>query len=65
MPNIWELCKIEADMKDMVSGLQTDISLQGNKIWTLPFSVEISFKGTKMQARLRWKNEVRSHFLCS
>jgi hypothetical protein len=58
MPNIEETCAIEADLKDLVSSLTIKNGPTGNIYWELEFSVLISFKGTKMQARLRWKNEV-------
>jgi hypothetical protein len=65
MPNIRMLCTIEADMKDMVSGLQTKTNRQGNRYWDLSFSVLVSFRGTKMQAKLRWKDEVSNEAMRS
>ncbi|PVF96862.1 hypothetical protein CPB86DRAFT_786494 [Serendipita vermifera] len=57
MPNTWELCTIEADMKDMVSAMETKLDPEGRKYWEMSFRVQVRFRGTKVQARLRWKNE--------
>ncbi|PVF96864.1 hypothetical protein CPB86DRAFT_475981 [Serendipita vermifera] len=56
MSGIREMCTIEADLKDLVSALNTKTGIRGNKYWELAFSVRITYKGTKLQARLIWKD---------
>jgi hypothetical protein len=57
MPNIRKICTIQADMKKMVSALEKETSRNG-KFWELHYKVIISFKGTTLQGKLAWIDEV-------
>jgi hypothetical protein len=57
MPNLRQLCTVEADLKKMASALEKRTARNG-KFWQLDFTVMISFKGTTLHGKLMWTDEV-------
>ncbi|PVF96878.1 hypothetical protein CPB86DRAFT_786515 [Serendipita vermifera] len=55
-PGIRRICTIKADFDDMMSALRTETGPEG-AYWYLDFEVVVSFRNTKLQGRLQWKNE--------
>ncbi|PVF96876.1 hypothetical protein CPB86DRAFT_735972 [Serendipita vermifera] len=55
-PGLRKLCVIQADFDDMTSALRTAEGSKGT-YWYMGFEVVVNFKGTKIQSKLRWKDE--------
>jgi hypothetical protein len=62
LPEIRLLCTVEATLSEMLPALETRRGPNGI-FWLLTYEVVVRFKGTKLQARLRWKDEVGYEFL--
>jgi hypothetical protein len=61
MPNIRLLCAVEGDMNQLAPAIVEE-TIQGRTFWKLRYKVILSFQGTTIQAKLRWKDEVCSFF---
>jgi hypothetical protein len=62
LPEVNHLCVVEAMLSDMQGALKVRQGPKG-KYWKLSYGVVLRFKGAKLQARARWKDEVRRIFL--
>jgi hypothetical protein len=55
------LCRISADLRDLVGSFKTKEGPQGH-YWQLDFDVVLKFGGTQLRANLRWKDTVSQYF---
>lgn len=56
LPGIRILCTIEAGFDVLMSAMRTARGPNG-RYWYMAFEIVISFRGTKIQGRMRWKDE--------
>ncbi|PVF93802.1 hypothetical protein CPB86DRAFT_741905 [Serendipita vermifera] len=53
LPGMRRLCRISADLRDLVGSLKTKEGPEG-RYWQLDFDVVLKFGGTQFRANLRW-----------
>ncbi|KAG8822499.1 hypothetical protein FRC19_005841 [Serendipita sp. 401] len=61
LPQIRDLCSIEADLTPAIAGLNQVTSKHGIKYWKVGYGVRCIYNGTKLQARLEWKVEDKTY----
>ncbi|KAG8753752.1 hypothetical protein FRC14_005759 [Serendipita sp. 396] len=61
LPQIRDLCSIEADLTPTIAGFNQLTSKHGIKYWKGSYGVRCIYNGTKLQARLEWKVEDKTY----
>jgi hypothetical protein len=57
LPKMRKLCQVKADLSRLSGALQSHNGPSG-QYWKLDWEVLVKFGGTKLRARMRWRDEV-------
>ena len=62
-PQMRPLCNLKADLSNLRDTVQPKSRADGASYWEMRFEIEIWYRGTKLQAKIKWEDEVNHFFI--
>jgi len=56
-PQMRHLCNLKADLSNLRHTVQLKSRADGASYWEMDFEIEIWYRGTKLQAKIKWEDE--------